>query len=84
MKKFFSFLLYVFIILLIAGIVFGVAILLGKPLQQAAVVFGLILGIWLLYALIKKTDNQAACKSTGSACTAKRRCDRRRRVRPVT
>ena len=54
MKKFFSFLLYVFIILLIAGIVFGVAILLGKPLQQAAVVFGLILGIWLLYALIKK------------------------------
>lgn len=54
MKKFFTFLLYVFIVLLIAGIVFGVAILLGKPLEQAAIVFGLILGVWLLVLLIRK------------------------------
>jgi type VI secretion system protein ImpL len=54
MKKFFTFLLYVFIILLIAGIVFGVAILLGKPLETAAVVFGLILAIWLLFILVRK------------------------------
>lgn len=54
MKKFFTFLLYVFIILLIAGIVFGVAILLAKPLEMAAVVFALILGIWLLFILIRK------------------------------
>lgn len=54
MKKFFTFLLYVFIILLIAGIVFGVAILLGKPLEMAAVVFAIILGSWLLFVLVRK------------------------------
>ncbi|PCJ86094.1 MAG: hypothetical protein COA54_09660 [Thiotrichaceae bacterium] len=54
MKKFFTFLLYVFIILLIAGIVFGVALLLGKPLETAAIIFGLILAIWLLFILVRK------------------------------
>lgn len=54
MKKFFTFLLYVFIILLIAGIVFGGAILLGKSLEMAAVVFGMILAVWLLFILIRK------------------------------
>jgi len=54
MKKFFTFLLYVFIILLIAGIVFGVAILLEKPLEMAAIVFGLIMGTWLLFLLVRK------------------------------
>lgn len=54
MKKFFTFLLYVLVILLIAGIVFGVAILLEKPLLQAAIIFGLILGTWLLVLLVRK------------------------------
>ena len=54
MKKFFTFLLYIFIILLIAGIVFGLAILLGKPLEMAAIIFGLILGAWLLVILVRK------------------------------
>jgi len=54
MKKFFTFLLYVFIILLIAGIVFGVAILLGKPLETAAIIFALIMAVWLLFVLIRK------------------------------
>ena len=46
--------LYIFIILLIAGIVFGVALLLGKPLETAAIVFGLILAAWLLFILVRK------------------------------
>lgn len=46
--------MYVFIILLIAGIVFGLAILLGKPLEMAAIVFALILSAWLLVILIRK------------------------------
>ena len=54
MKKFFTFLLYLFIILLIAGLAFGVAMLLGRPLQEAAIATGVILGIWLLVVLIKK------------------------------
>ena len=54
MKKFFTFLLYLFVVLLIAVLVFGVAILLEKPLEKAAVVFGLILGLWLLVILVRK------------------------------
>ena len=54
MKKFFTFLLYLFIILLIAGIVFGVALLLEQPLEKAAIIFGLILVAWLLVVLIRK------------------------------
>ena len=54
MKTFFTFLLYVLIILLIGGIVFGVSILLGRPLMEAAVIFGLILALWLLIVLVKK------------------------------
>lgn len=54
MKKFFTFLLYLFIILLIAGVAFGVGMLLGRPLQESAIAAGVILGIWLLVVLIKK------------------------------
>jgi len=54
MKTFFTVLLYVFVILLIGAIVFGVAILLGKPLEMAAIVYGLILGSWLLFILLRK------------------------------
>ncbi len=54
MKTFFTVLLYILIIALIGGIVFGVAILLEKPLDQAAIVYGLILAAWLLVVLVKK------------------------------
>ena len=54
MKTFFIFLLYLFIILLIGGIVLGVSYLLERPLEEAALVFGLILALWLLIVLIKK------------------------------
>lgn len=46
--------LYLFIVLLIAGIVFGVALLMELPLEKAAIIFGLILGLWVLVILIKK------------------------------
>jgi type VI secretion system protein ImpL len=54
MKKFFTFLLYLFIILLIAGVVFGIGLLLQRPLQESAIATGVILGAWLLIVLIKK------------------------------
>ena len=54
MKKFFTFLLYLFIILLIAGVVFGIGLLLQRPLQESALATGVILGIWLLIVVIKK------------------------------
>ena len=45
MKKFFTFLLYVLIIALIAAVVFGVGMLLQRPLQESAIALGVILGI---------------------------------------
>ena len=54
MKTFFTFLLYLIIILLIGGIVFGVGFLLERPISESAVVFGLILGSWVLFILVKK------------------------------
>ena len=54
MKTFFTILLYIFIILLIGGIIFGVSILLERPLEEAAIIFGLVMAIWLLIILIKK------------------------------
>lgn len=54
MKKFFTFLLYLFIVLLIAGVVFGLGLLLNRPLQESAIATAVILGIWLLVVLIKK------------------------------
>ncbi len=54
MKTFFTILLYILIILLIGGIIFGVSILLDRPLEEAAIIFGIVLAIWLLIILIKK------------------------------
>ncbi len=54
MKTFFTILLYIIIILLIGGIIFGVSILLERPLQEAAIIFGLVMAVWLLIVLIKK------------------------------
>jgi type VI secretion system protein ImpL len=54
MKTFFTILLYIFIILLIGAIVFGAWYLLDRPIIEAAVVFGMILGCWLLFLLVKK------------------------------
>ncbi|MFT5977142.1 MAG: type VI secretion system protein ImpL, partial [Gammaproteobacteria bacterium] len=54
MKTFFTFLLYLIIVLLIGGIVFGVGFLLERPISESAVVFGIILGSWLLFILVKK------------------------------
>lgn len=54
MKTFFTILLYIIIILLIGGIVFGGWYLLERPLDEAAVVFGMILGLWLLILLVRK------------------------------
>ncbi|MFT5134745.1 MAG: type VI secretion system protein ImpL, partial [Gammaproteobacteria bacterium] len=54
MKTFFTILLYIFIILLIGGIVFGAWYLLERPFEEAAVVFGMILGAWLLFILVRK------------------------------
>jgi type VI secretion system protein ImpL len=54
MKTFFTIFFYLIIILLIGSIVFGVWYLLERPLEEAAVVFGLILCVWLLFILIRK------------------------------
>lgn len=54
MKTFFTILLYIFVILLIGAIVFGVTLLLGKPLETGAIIYGLILGTWLLIILVRK------------------------------
>ena len=54
MKTFFTILLYIVIILLIGGIIFGVSYLLERPLEEAAVIFGLVLATWLLIILVKK------------------------------
>jgi ABC-type transport system involved in multi-copper enzyme maturation permease subunit len=62
MKTFFTFLLYLIIVLLIGGIVFGVGFLLERPISESAVVFGIILGSWLLFILVKKMIN-TGCRS---------------------
>jgi len=54
MRTFFIFLLYLFIILLIIAIAFGVAILFERPYEEAALAAGLILAVWLLIVLIRK------------------------------
>ncbi len=54
MKTFFMILLYLIIIILIVAIAFGVAILLDRPYEEAALVSGLILATWLLIVLIRK------------------------------
>lgn len=54
MKKFFTFLLYLLVILLICGIVIGIYMLIGRPLEEAGVVIGVIFGVWLLIILIRK------------------------------
>ena len=54
MKTFFTFLLYLIIVLLIGGIVFGVGFLLERPISESAIVFGIILCIWLLFILVRK------------------------------
>ena len=54
MKKFFTFLLYLLVIILICGIVIGIYMVLGRPLEEAAIVIGVILGVWLLVILIRK------------------------------
>jgi type VI secretion system protein ImpL len=54
MKTFFTILLYLIIILLIGGIVFGVSYLLERPLTEAAVVFCMVLAAWLLFVLVRK------------------------------
>jgi type VI secretion system protein ImpL len=54
MKTFFTILLYLLVIILIGGIIFGVSILLDRPLEEAALIFGLVLALWLLIILIKK------------------------------
>ncbi len=54
MKKFFTFLLYLLIIILISAVVVGITMLLGRPLQEAAIAVAVILSIWLLVVLIRK------------------------------
>ncbi len=54
MKTFFTILLYLLVIILIGAIVFGVTMLLDLPLEQGAIVYGLILATWLLIVLIRK------------------------------
>lgn len=54
MKTFFTILLYLVIILLVGAIVFGVSYLLERPLEESALIFGLILALWLLIVLVKK------------------------------
>lgn len=54
MKTFFTILLYLIVIILIGAIIFGGGYLLDKPIQGSAVVFGMVLGAWLLYILVKK------------------------------
>lgn len=54
MKTFFTILLYLFIIILLGVIVFGVSYLLERPLEEGAIIFGLILALWLLIVLVKK------------------------------
>jgi type VI secretion system protein ImpL len=54
MRTFFMILLYLVIIILIVAIAFGLAILLGRPLEEAALASGLILATWLLIVLIRK------------------------------
>jgi len=54
MKTFFTVLLYIIVILLIGAIIFGGWYLLGRPLEEAAVVFGMVLGAWLLFILVRK------------------------------
>ena len=63
MKKFFTFLLYVLIIALIAAVVFGVGMLLQRPLQESAIALGVILGIWLLIVLIRKLIIRARARA---------------------
>lgn len=63
MKKFFTFLLYVLIIALIAAVVFGVGILLQRPLIEPAIALGMILGIWLLIVLIRKLIIRARARA---------------------
>ena len=54
MKTFFTILLYIIIILLIGGIVFGVSYLLERPFIEGVVIFGLVLAAWLLFVLLRK------------------------------
>jgi type VI secretion system protein ImpL len=54
MKTFFTILLYLIIIILIGGIIFGVSFLLERPLSEAAIIFGMVLAAWLLIVLIRK------------------------------
>lgn len=54
MKKFFTFLLYLFVVILIAAVVIGIEILLNRPLQEAFIIIGVILAAWLLIVLIRK------------------------------
>lgn len=54
MRALLTFLLYVFIIALIGGIVFGITYLLEKPIEVFAIIYGLVLATWLLIVLIKK------------------------------
>ena len=63
MKKFFTFLLYVLIIALIGAVVFGVGMLLQRPLEESAIAFGVILGIWLLIVLIRKLIIRARARA---------------------
>jgi type VI secretion system protein ImpL len=54
MRTFFMILLYLVIIILIVAICFGLAILLGRPLEEAVLASGLILATWLLIVLVRK------------------------------
>lgn len=61
-KKFLKFLLYVLVISLVAGAVIAVFLLLGKPLEQALVVVGVLFALWLMYVVIRKLIIRARAK----------------------
>ena len=54
MKTFFTVLLYILVILLIGGIVFGISFLLERPFEESAVIYALVLATWVLIILIRK------------------------------
>ncbi|MBL1275608.1 MAG: hypothetical protein COB30_005945 [Ectothiorhodospiraceae bacterium] len=53
-KKILKFLMWLFIIALISGIVIGATILMGRPIIEGAYALGAIFGIWFLVIVIRK------------------------------
>lgn len=61
-KKFLKFLLYVLVIALISGAVIAGFLVMGKPLEQALIVVGVLLALWFLYVIIRKLIIRARAK----------------------